>query len=58
MRSHSCPSCVKSQESTDGATIIALLFINTPKMPQTLRICDIFALGDHQRENLANAQGS
>jgi hypothetical protein len=49
---------VKSQESTDGATIIGLLFINTPKMPQTLRVCDIFALGHYQRENLANAQGS
>jgi hypothetical protein len=49
---------VKSQESTDGATIIGLLFINTPKMPQTLRVCEIFALGDYQRENLANEQGS
>jgi hypothetical protein len=49
---------VKSQASTDGATIIGLLFINTPKMPQTPRVCDIFALGEYQRENLANAQGS
>jgi len=57
MRSHSCPSCVKSQASIDGATIIGLLFIS-PKMPQTLRICDIFALGDYQCENLANAQRS
>jgi hypothetical protein len=48
---------VKSEASIDGATIIGLLFIS-PKMPQTLRVCDIFALGDYQCENLANAQRS